>query len=90
MSKKYFHPMFKRSWDKAFTEENIQNAFKKSRIWPVDGTIVIAKVKRPPPSPPKAITDPDFIPLTAQEIRKFKLNYKRDPTDQKIEIIFNS
>ncbi len=90
MLKKYFHLMFKRSQDKAFIEENIQNAFKKSGIWPVDGTTVIAKVKRPPLSPLKVITDPNFVPLIVQEIRKFKLDYKRDPTNQKIEIIFNS
>ena len=73
MLKKYFHLMFKCSWHKAFIEENIQNTFKKSRIWPVDRTVVIAKVKQPPLSPLKVIIDLNFVPLTAQEIHKFKL-----------------
>jgi hypothetical protein len=32
MSKRFFWPMFKRSWDKAFVVENIKSVFQKSGI----------------------------------------------------------
>ena len=51
MSKRFFFSMFKRSWDKAFTEVNIQHAFQKPGIWPVNGAEVIARVQRPTPKP---------------------------------------
>ncbi len=53
MSKSLFWPKFKRSWDKAFTEENIQSAFRKSGIWPTDGTHVLKTITHPTPSSPE-------------------------------------
>ena len=38
MSKSFFWLMFKMSWDKAFTEKNIQSEFHKAGIWPTNST----------------------------------------------------
>ncbi len=46
ITKSLFWLMFKRSWDKAFTEKNIQSAFHKSRIWPTDGSNIIKTITR--------------------------------------------
>ena len=56
MSKGFFWPKFKRSWDKAFTESNIQSAFRKSGIWPTDGTDVLKTITRPTLASPKKTT----------------------------------
>ena len=54
MSKSFFWPMFKRSWDKAFTEKNIQSAFRKAGIWPTNSTQGLKTITRPtPPTPEK-------------------------------------
>jgi hypothetical protein len=42
--KRFFYKFFKRAWDISFTEENIQSAFQKPGVWPVDGKEMIAKV----------------------------------------------
>jgi hypothetical protein len=41
--------MFKKAWDISFTKENIQSAFWKPGVWPVNGTEIIAKVTKPEP-----------------------------------------
>ena len=47
MSKSFFLPLFKVAWDKAFTESNIQSAFRKAGIWPTDGIHIITAIARP-------------------------------------------
>jgi len=69
MSKRFFWPMFKKAWDKAFTEENIQHAWEKARIWPTNGDAVIAAVTKPlNPSPKKALNGLK-PPTSAKSIR---------------------
>jgi hypothetical protein len=41
--------MFKKAWDISFTKENIQSAFRKPGVWPINGTEIIAKVTKPMP-----------------------------------------
>jgi hypothetical protein len=55
MSKRLFYKMFRKAWDKSFTEENIQSAFWKPGVWPVDRKDMIAKVSKP-----DAVFDPTF------------------------------
>jgi hypothetical protein len=44
MSKRFFWPFFKRVWNKAFTEENIQGTFWKAGIWLTNGIQVVAVI----------------------------------------------
>jgi hypothetical protein len=53
MSKSFFWPMFKTAWDKAFNESNIQSAFRKSGIWPTDGSQIIKTITCPSLSSPE-------------------------------------
>ena len=39
--------MFKAAWNISFTKENIQSAFKKPSIWPINGIEIIKKVSKP-------------------------------------------
>jgi hypothetical protein len=45
--KRFFYKFFKRAWNTSFTKENIQSAFQKPGVWPVDGKEIIAKVLKP-------------------------------------------
>jgi hypothetical protein len=55
MSKTFFWPIFKVAFDKAFTEKNIQSAFRKAGIWPTNGIQIVKSIARPVvPSPSKA------------------------------------
>ena len=38
MSKGMFLPIFRAAWDRSFTEKNIQSAFAKPGIFPVDSS----------------------------------------------------
>jgi hypothetical protein len=55
MSKRLFYKMFRKAWDKSFTEENIQSIFRKPSVWPVDRKDMIAKVSKP-----DVVFDPTF------------------------------
>jgi DDE superfamily endonuclease len=46
ISKRYFWKFFRAAWDKAFSEENITEAFAATGIWPCDPERVIKKLKR--------------------------------------------
>jgi hypothetical protein len=71
MSKRFFWPLFKRAWDKAFTEENIQSAFRKAGIWPTNGVQVLSAIQRPiiasPVKPPGILK----APRSSKSIRRF-------------------
>jgi hypothetical protein len=82
MSKRLFFPMFKRAWDKSFTEENIQHAFQKPGIWPVFPDDMLQKVTRPS-TPPRERRNSLKTPLTSKAIRHFKADYRKSPTAQK-------
>ncbi len=89
MSKSFFWPMFKRSWDKAFTEKNIQSAFHKSGIWPTDSSHII-----------KTITRPTIVLLeeqaglrslkSAKSIRRFYATYDKELTVNKVKKLFTT
>src|SRR6266536_2884336 len=89
MSKAFFWPMFKRSWDKAFTKKNIQSAFCKSGIWPTDGTHVLKKISRPTPSTPEKASDLRS-PKSAKAIRRFYAAYDKSPTVDKVKKLFST
>ncbi len=87
MSKSFFWPMFKRSWDKAFTEKNIQSAFHKSGIWPTDSSHIIKTITRPTITSPEK-QDSLRSPKSAKAIRRFYAAYDREPTVDKVKKLF--
>lgn len=89
MSKSFFWPMFKRAWDKAFTEDNIQSAFRKSGIWPTDGSHIIKTITRPTITTLQK-TASLRTPKTAKAIRRFHIAYDKDPTVDKIKTLFST
>jgi hypothetical protein len=81
--------MFKKAWDKAFTEGNIQSAFCKSGIWPVDGSHIIKTITRP------TLTSPEKssglrTPKTSKAIQRFQLAYEKEPTKDKVKTLFTT
>ena len=90
MSKKFFFSMFKRAWDKSFTEKAIQNAFAKPGIWPWNPEPMLAQIRRPPPSPQTAAPNSDLDLTKAPALRRFQADFKKDPTDEKLEILFKT
>jgi hypothetical protein len=87
MTKGLFWPRFKIAFDKAFTEENIQSAFRKSGIWPTDGSTVIKTISRPTLSSPEK-TQGLRTPKTSKAIRRFQLAYDKEPTEDKVKKLF--
>lgn len=90
MSKATFYPLFKEAWAASFTEKNIQAAFAKPGIWPLDPDPIIQSVTRIPP--PKA----DFsstqlkTPKSSKAIRHFQNAYLRSPTSLKRKKLFTT
>jgi hypothetical protein len=87
MSKGLFWPRFKIVFNKAFTKENIQSAFRKLGIWPIDGSIVIKTISRPTLSSPEK-TQGLRTPKTSKVIRRFQLIYDKEPTKDKVKTLF--
>jgi DDE superfamily endonuclease len=42
IKKRHFFTLFRQAWADSFTENNIQSAFRKAGIWPIDPEIVIS------------------------------------------------
>ena len=89
MTKSFFWPKFKRSWDKAFTKSNIQSAFRKSGIWPTNGSYIIKTITRPKLVVPEKTTGL-CSPKSAKSIRRFYATYDKEPTIDKIKTIFST
>ena len=88
MSKRFFYKLFKSAWETAFTEKNIQYAFAKPGIWPVDGTHAIAAVTKP--LKVKSIEEQAISSLrNAVDIRRIRHQYELDPSEKKKEALFD-
>ena len=87
MTKGLFWPRFKIAFDKAFTEENIQSAFRKSGIWLIDRSIIIKTITRPTLSSPEKAQELR-MPKTSKAIRRFQLVYDKEPTKDKVKKLF--
>ena len=81
--------MFKRAWDKFFTEENIQLAFRKSSIWPTNGSNIIKKITHPTLTSPQK-TNGLRSPKSAKAIRHFQIVYEKEPTIDKVKKVFST
>ena len=90
MTKSFFWPLFKRAWDKAFTEANIQSAFHKAGIWPTDSIHIIKAIARPIISSP--IKAPGILkaPRSAKSIRYFRIAYEKNPIEDKVKTLFTT
>jgi hypothetical protein len=93
MSKRFFYKFFKKAWDISFTKENIQSAFQKPGVWPVDRKEMIAKVSKPEvvfdPAPSTPSKTPK-TPLDSRVLCQARLAINRSPSTRKINHIFKS
>jgi hypothetical protein len=81
--------MFQVAWNKAFTEANIQSAFYKAGIWPINGIQIIDTIARTTGS---SLNKASGIkpPKPAKSIRLFRIDYEKDPSEDKVKILFNT
>ena len=74
MSKRIFWKLFLPAWLKAFTKSAIQNVFRKTGIWPLNGELVVQIIEQPstPPLANKLYYTPVLkTPLTMKSICYF-------------------
>lgn len=92
MSKRKFWSLFKSAFLKAFSQENIQSAFRKAGIWPTDNTIVLHAITQPstPPQTQIKLVQRLKTPLTSKSIRQFHISYRRSPTKEKLQKLFKA
>ena len=92
MKKRHFFTLFRQAWADSFTEDNIQSAFKKAGIWPIDAEIVISQIQPPRPKTPLSTDDHGVIktPYTAKAIRQMKKSIKEEPTQEKMGKVFKA
>jgi hypothetical protein len=62
-------------------EANIQSAFKKARIWPIEPRVVISQIQPPCPKTPPPLDNPNTIktPYTPKAIQQMKKSIKEEP-----------
>jgi hypothetical protein len=87
ITKELFWPRFKIAFNKAFTKENIQSAFRKSGIWPTDRSAIIKTITRPMLSSPEK-TQELRTPKTSKAICRFQLAYNKELTKDKVKKLF--
>jgi hypothetical protein len=92
VKKRHFFTLFRQAWADSFTEANIQSAFRKAGIWPIEPSIVISQIQPPRPETPPPSDNPNTIetPYTPKAIRQMKKSIKEEPTQEKMEKIFKA
>ena len=70
MKKRHFYTLFRQAWTESFTEDNMQSAFLKAGIWPINPELVISQIQPPHPETPPPTDTQDTIrtPYTAKAI----------------------
>jgi len=95
MKKRHFLSIFRPAWRTVFTEKNIQRAFEKPGIWPYNPALVLNVITRPI-TPPLAIEAPSTsspeikTPRTSKSIRRFQLDYRKNPSHAKLQKLFKA
>ena len=95
MKKRNFLDRFRPAWNKAFTQENIQRAFEKPGIWPLNPDLVL-NVLTAPLSLLPANDTPESLelqvktPRSAKSIRHFQNDYLRNPNPIKLKKLFKA
>jgi len=94
MKKRHFLPLFRAAWH-ASTVENIQQAFAKPGIWPINPALVLNVITRPTPplqaiDASSSLSPPIKTPRTAKSIRHFQADFRKNPTTTKLMKLFKA
>jgi hypothetical protein len=93
MSKRMFWPLFKKAWEKSFTEKNIELAWEKTGIWPFNANRVLNEISPRPQTPPQdnaSIEATLKTPYTSKAIRQFQKAYIQNPDKIKMRKLFKA
>jgi hypothetical protein len=86
-----FYPLFKAAYEEAFTQKNIENAFAKTGIWPVDPEQVLSKLrKKPAITPPEPEPDTPKTPQTCRSIRRVHKLFKASRQESILDLILRA
>lgn len=87
MSKRSFWKAFSVAWKKAFTVKNIESAFKKTGIFPLNPQLILDVITKPVKEEvPQCIK----TPMTNYAVRRIRRAYKNDPTSPLLKKILRA
>jgi len=91
MTKRLFYPLFKAAYKASFTQKNIEHAFKKAGIWPVNSEKVISKLqtKVKTTQAETELTTP-WTPLTSCSVRNIQKLYKASRRESILDLILRA
>jgi len=91
MTKRLFYPLFKAAYKASFTQKNIEHAFKKAGIWPVNSEKVISKLQTKVKTT-QAETEPTTprTPLTSRSVRNIQKLYKASRRESILDLILRA
>jgi hypothetical protein len=82
LSKRHFWDVFRKAWEGSFSEDNIQSGWRRTGLWPWNPELVIGLLRRPVKIEVQIINPP--TPITARGLRRFEKEFKRYPTQEKV------
>ena len=88
ITKRLFWPLFKASWNAAFSEKNIKSSFRKTGIFPYDPDLILSRITRPttPLASERLI---EATPITCKGVRRLHKAYKASPSARRLSTIFH-
>jgi hypothetical protein len=94
-NKALFYKLFKPAFKQALTESNIKSSFAKCGIWPHDPTKVTSQLKKEEERPVTPKEQEIFsielqTPLTVKSLRRFHLDFQKNPTRKKTAKLFSA
>ena len=89
-TKRVFFTLFKKAWDRAFTEKNINSAFLKTGIWPLNTTLVVNVISQRELTPHQYKEGELKTPKTSKGIRRFQREFRLNPTNAKRDKLFKA
>ena len=91
MTKRLFYPLFKAAYEASFTQKNIEHAFEKAGIWPVNSEKVISKLQTKVKTT-QAETEPitPWTPLTSCSVRNIQKLYKASRRESILDLILRA
>lgn len=87
MTKRMFWSVFKQAWEDSFTKKNIQSAFKKAGIWPLNPNATISQLPPPPQpvaTPTRLVSEAASTPVTSRALRRL---IKQPPGRARIHLL---
>ena len=93
MTKRDFWRPFDKAWKKSFTKKNILSAQAATGIWPHNPGPMLAIISVPRPTTPKPLKVDDLFlktPKTARAIRRFQIEYKKNPSMDILDKLFKT